>query len=412
MNELVFLKGKQPVTTSLIIAEGTGNEHRSIIRLIQNYQKQFERWGKVTFVDVDLKSATNFIGDTQHNNSRLSNDGRSKPTAIAYLNEPQATFLITLLRNNEVVLEFKSELVDRFYKMREILLNQKNAEWLEIRRAGKQSKTLWSSEIDSFCRFVTARHFPDTVQLGDINHITDAPPVDIITASSPCQDLSVAGKRGGLSGERSGLFFKAAELVRQIRPRFFVWENVPGAFTSNGGNDFRAVLEEILQESVPLPRHWSNAGLVDGRNAQVGWRLLNAEHWGTPQRRKRIFLVADFGGRRAGEILFEPASVSGNFEAGESSQQNLAARTRNDFSCTVYDNHWKDSRIKRLGDVAPTVSAMYGTGGNNIPLVTYGIGRDAFNQGRNAKYMPTIEYDLCPPPSWRVVPPPVPRNHA
>ena len=296
-------------------------------------------------------------------------------------------------------------------------------------------KTLWSSEIDSFCRFVTARHFPDTVQLGDINHITDAPHVDIITASSPCQDLSVAGKRGGLSGERSGLFFKAVELVRRIRPRFFVWENVPGAFSSNGGNDFRTVLEEILQEPVPLPRHWSNAGLVDGRNTQVAWRLLNAEHWGVAQRRKRIFLVADFGGRRAGEILFEPASVSGDSEAGESSQQNFAARTRSDSDCAVfciqgntidrqlkngangkgilknfsytlntidrhaiaYNNHWKDSRIKRLGDVAPTVSAMYGTGDNNIPLVAYGLGRDAFNQGRNAKYMPTIEYDLCPP---------------
>lgn len=224
-------------------------------------------------------------------------------------------------------------------------------------------KTLWSSEIDSFCRFITAHHFPDTVQLGDINHITDAPPVDIITASSPCQNLSVAGNRSGLHGNQSKLFFKAAELVRRIRPRFFVWENVPGAFSSNGGNDFRTVLEEILQESVPLPRHWSNAGLVDGRNAQVGWRLLNAEHWGVPQRRKRIFLVADFGGRRAGEILFEPASVSGDSEAGESSQENLAARTQSDFSCAVY-----------------------------------GLGRDAFNQGRNAKYMPTIEYDLCPPP--------------
>ncbi len=297
-------------------------------------------------------------------------------------------------------------------------------------------KTLWSSEIDSFCRLITARHFPDTVQLGDINHITDAPPVDIITASSPCQNLSVAGNRSGLHGNQSKLFFKAVELVRQIRPRFFVWENVPGAFSSNGGNDFRTVLEEILQEPVPLPRHWSNAGLVDGRNTQVAWRLLNAEHWGVAQRRKRIFLVADFGGRRAGEILFEPASVSGNSEAGESSQQNPAARTRSDSDCAVfciqgntidrqlkngangkgilknfsytlntidrhaiaYDNHWKDSRIKRLGDVAPTISAMYGTGGNNIPLVAYGIGRDAFNQGRNAKYMPTVEYELCPPP--------------
>lgn len=139
MKDLVFLKSNQPVTTSLIIADGTGNEHRSIIRLIQNYQPQFERWGKVKFADVDLKSATNFIEGAQDNNRRLSNDGRGKPTTIAYLNEQQATFLITLLRNNDVVLEFKSELVDRFYKMREILLNQQNEQWRELRAATKIS---------------------------------------------------------------------------------------------------------------------------------------------------------------------------------------------------------------------------------------------------------------------------------
>ena len=93
MKDLVFLKSNQPVTTSLIIAEGTGNEHRSIIRLIQNYQPQFERWGKVKFADVDLKSAANFIEGAQDNNRRLSNDGRGKPTKVAYLNEQQATFL-------------------------------------------------------------------------------------------------------------------------------------------------------------------------------------------------------------------------------------------------------------------------------------------------------------------------------
>ena len=256
---------------------------------------------------------------------------------------------------------------------------------------------LWSSEIDEFCKSVTRRHFPDTVQLGDINLIEDAPHVDIITAGSPCQDLSLAGKREGLKGEKSGLFFKAIKLVRRIRPQFFVWENVPGAFSSNGGNDFRTVLEEILQESVPLPRHWSNAGLVDGRIAQVGWRLLNAEHFGIPQRRKRIFLVADFAGRRAAQILFEPASVPRNSPQSKESQQATAARTRSNINFAVYDNHWKDSRIKRLEKIAPTVSAMYGTGGNNIPLVAYGLGRDAFNQGANARFMPTIEYELCPP---------------
>ena len=287
---------------------------------------------------------------------------------------------------------------------------------------------LWSSEIDEFCMSVTRRHFPDTVQLGDINQIEDAPHVDIITAGSPCQDLSLAGKRGGLKGEKSGLFFKAIKLVRRINPQFFVWENVPGALSSNGGNDFRTVLEEILQESVPLPRHWSNAGLVDGRNAQVAWRICDSQYWGVPQRRKRIFLVADFAGRRAAQILFERESVSGNPAPCKETQQATAARTRRNIDSAigfgarasipiakcgltpalraneatgvafglrqnatcdnainmqpalsakprdfvaykVYDNHWKDSRIKRLGEVAPTVSAMYGTGGNNIPLV-------------------------------------------
>lgn len=121
MTDLVFLKNKQPVTTSLIIAEGTQNEHRSIIRLIQNYQERFERWGKIRF--TDLKS---------------TNPQGGRPTTVAILNEQQATFLITLLRNNEIVLDFKSELVDRFYKMREILLNQQNEQWRAIREAGKQ----------------------------------------------------------------------------------------------------------------------------------------------------------------------------------------------------------------------------------------------------------------------------------
>ena len=234
-------------------------------------------------------------------------------------------------------------------------------------------KPLWSSEIDKFCCQVTARHFPETIQLGDIKLIQDAPYVDIITVGSPCQDVSIAGKREGIKGEKSGLFFKAVELVRRINPRFFVWENVPCAFSSNGGNDFRAVLEELLQESVPLPRHWSNAGVVDGRKCQIAWRLLDTQYWGVPQRRKRIFLVADFAGRRAAKILFEREGVSRDIAAGEDARENSATRTQNRVDCTVYDNHWKDSRINRVSKIAPMVSAMYGTGGNNIPFVTYGL---------------------------------------
>lgn len=263
-------------------------------------------------------------------------------------------------------------------------------------------KPVWSSEIDPHCMQVTARHFPNTIQLGDVTNLKwQASYVDIITAGTPCQSLSVAGKREGLKGE-SGLFFSAIKLVRRINPKFFVWENVPGAFSSNAGNDFRTVLEEILQERVPLPRYWSNAGLVDGRRCQVAWRLLDAQYWGVPQRRKRIFLVADFAGRRAGKILFEREGVSGNIAAGEGKERHTAAqaqsdtgcaigfgawastpsvdvelapsqRTRNAIGVAIYEHHWKDARVKNVGDKAPTVSAMYGTGGLNTPLVSYGL---------------------------------------
>ena len=182
---------------------------------------------------------------------------------------------------------------------------------------------IWASEIEPFPCSVTARHFPDVKQLGDITQINpdEIEPVDIICAGSPCQDLSIAGKRKGLDGERSGLFRTAVELVRRMRertagkyPRFFVWENVPGAFSSNKGADFRAVLEEIGQTEIPIPQHgkWANAGMVECDECQIAWRVLDAQYWGVPQRRRRIFLVADFAadGRCAEEILFEQESVS------------------------------------------------------------------------------------------------------
>ena len=135
MNELVFIKDKQPMTTSWIVAEGTDNQHKSVIQLIDDHKAHFERWGKVYF--SDLKTTNKFIATPDNNKQSLSRDGRGRPTKIAWLNEPQATFLITLLRNNDIVLNFKSELVDRFYKMREILLNQQNSQWQEIRGATK-----------------------------------------------------------------------------------------------------------------------------------------------------------------------------------------------------------------------------------------------------------------------------------
>ena len=174
--------------------------------------------------------------------------------------------------------------------------------------------------------------------LGDITRIDGGAiaPVDVITGGSPCQDLSVAGKRAGLAGERSGLYMEQIRIIREmrnadilrgrtgqlIRPRFMVWENVPGAFSSNGGEDFRAVLEEAARTAdpnavVPGPPagRWPASGAVLGDGWSLAWRVLDAQFWGVPQRRRRIVLVADFGGRAAPEILFIRKGVFGDIDA-------------------------------------------------------------------------------------------------
>ena len=178
--------------------------------------------------------------------------------------------------------------------------------------------------------------------LGDITliHGNEIEPVDCIIGGSPCQDLSVAGKRAGLSGVRSGLFMEQIRIVKEMRnrygkPRYMVWENVPGAFSSNSGEDFRAVLEEVTKiadETAVIPRppkgKWSYAGCVMGDGWSVAWRTHDAQFWGVPQRRRRIALVADFGGESAPEILFERESVSRDFEKGAETREGITTNAQ------------------------------------------------------------------------------------
>lgn len=241
---------------------------------------------------------------------------------------------------------------------------------------------IWASEIEPFPCSVTARHFPDVKQLGDITQINpdEIEPVDIICAGSPCQDLSIAGKRKGLNGERSGLFRTAVDLVRRMRlrtggrdPRFFVWENVPGAFSSNRGMDFRAVLEEIGQTEIPIPPNgkWANAGLAELPECQISWRVLDAQYWGVPQRRRRIFLIADFAAhdRRAREILFEPEGVQRNPATGEGAREATARGTADCARIAVYDIQQRIDVIRKYDGSVPTLTGRMGTGGHNVPIV-------------------------------------------
>ena len=200
---------------------------------------------------------------------------------------------------------------------------------------------VWASEIEPYPLRVTANRFPCMKQLGDVTKIDGASidPVDVITFGSPCQDLSVAGKQTGIhDGKRSSLFFEAVRIIREMRgitngkyPRFAVWENVPGAFSSNKGADFCAVLQALCEiadpdAAVPEPPKgkWSKAGCIVGDGYSIAWRVYDAQYWGVPQRRKRIYLVADFGSERAGEILFERESMRGDSAQGGEAREGAA----------------------------------------------------------------------------------------
>lgn len=198
---------------------------------------------------------------------------------------------------------------------------------------------LWASEIEPFAVRVTTKRLPQMKHYGDVSALNgaDLPSVDIITFGSPCQDMSIAGKRSGLDGSRSSLFYEAVRIIKEMRcatngkyPRFCVWENVPGAFSSNNGEDFRAVLESLCRvkdESISVPRceKWTNAGEILADGFSIAWRVLDAQYWGVPQRRKRIFLVADFDSECAGKILFESEGLSGYSAEGFKTWKRAAA---------------------------------------------------------------------------------------
>lgn len=290
-------------------------------------------------------------------------------------------------------------------------------------------KALWASEIEPFPVEVTKKRFPDMKHLGDIRNINggEIEPVDIITFGSPCQDLSVAGKRAGLDGDRSGLFMEAVRIIKEMRcktdgeyPKIAIWENVPGAFSSNKGEDFRTVLEELSKiergnTSIPQPpkrggrNAWNDAGLILGDRFSIAWRVLDAEFWGVPQRRRRIFLVADFRGQCAGEILFKRKGLSRNFAESRTAWKGI---TRS-LACCSNAKVW-DSRGNGDSETCATITGDHEnriTDYTNI-LVT---GVDCFNQSETGDKSMTIcaangDYNHSPCIVFNTLQDPVPND--
>lgn len=212
---------------------------------------------------------------------------------------------------------------------------------------------VYAAEVEPYPIAVTKNRFPKMKHLGDVSKVKDGEiePVDIITFGSPCQDISIAGKRAGLKhadmGDdettRSGLFLEAIRIIKEMReatngvyPRYAIWENVPGAFSSNRGEDFRTVLEEFIrvkEKDAVMPAvpqaGWAYADCISGDGWSIAYRVFDAQYWGVPQRRRRIYLVADFRGECAQKILFKRESLRGYFEAGRTPWQGIAADAQN-----------------------------------------------------------------------------------
>lgn len=284
-------------------------------------------------------------------------------------------------------------------------------------------KPMWASEVEPFPIRVTQKNLPQVKHLGDIKDIdgSEIEPVDIISFGSPCQDLSIAGKRAGLEGKKSNLFYEAIRVIKEMRcknngkyPRYLLWENVPGAFSSNKGEDFRCVLEEITRikdSTVKLsrPSRWQSAGEILGDTFSLAWRVLDAKYYGVPQRRRRIFLVADLDGGSSREILFEQKSLSGDTSEGcEKGKRNTRAikegfnkticlndqggermdfysdesgtlRASGGIAPFVFENHSQDSRYKGPLKETQTLASNLGQGGNNQPFVVYDIRQTSEN---------------------------------
>lgn len=266
---------------------------------------------------------------------------------------------------------------------------------------------VWASEIEPYPIRVTRKNFPEMQHLGDITQIngTEIEPVDIVTFGSPCQDLSVAGTQKGLiDGKRSSLFFEAIRIIMEMReathgkyPRYAVWENVPGALSSNQGRDFLAVLRAFVEaaggDGTDVPESgwggktrkpvWRNAGCVVGEGYSVAWRMLDAQYWGVPQRRRRIFLVCDFRGGRAGEILFKREGLRGNFaqsrEAGKEATADAVGSAGGD--CRAF--HLQQDPIS--GRVSPCIGAQH--------QATVGVVYDI--TGENSNSMKSRTPDSC-----------------
>jgi len=248
---------------------------------------------------------------------------------------------------------------------------------------------VWASEIEPFPIRVTTKRLPFMKHYGDISQMDGGKiePVDVITFGSPCTDMSVAGKRAGLDGQQSVLFYQAIRIIKEMRcatdgkyPRYIVWENVPGAFSSNGGEDFKAVLEAVIgvaepDTQVPMPEKakWPYADCYMGDGWSVAYRTLDAQYWGVPQRRKRIYLVADFAGRSACDILFKSEGVSGYSAEGFRSWQRAAGSTADCIGATGFDGYNGDL----TGDVSSTLGVNCGmsTGRNGIVLNDQGGNR-------------------------------------